>query len=468
MFRYLLDYSKKIYPFHMPGHKLGRLTPLKDINLYNIDTTEVNGTDNLFQANGIIKAAQDRAKSLYGSLDTFFLVNGSTSGILTAISACCKQDGKILISRNCHKSVYNSILINRLTPIYIYPEYISSFGLLGGIDSEKIERALKEYHDISCVVITSPTYEGFTSDIEVISEIVHKYNKILIIDEAHGAHFPFHEKFPKSSIDSGADIVIHSLHKTLPAFTQSALLHVCSRRVDLEKIKEYLSIYQTSSPSYILMSGIDSCLELIEKNGQALFGNLIDNINNFRNKAKDFKNIQLIGNEIIGKYKIKNIDLSKLVIVGKDKSINGNKIEKMLREKYNIQVEMSAVGSLIALSSISDTNEGFENFFSALKEIDLKNDYINSQKFDIINKIRANYSPYEISYMKAEKIPLEASINRISAGFITLYPPGIPIIVPGEVITEEIIINIKKYMENKLNLLGLEQNNIKVVERGNL
>lgn len=472
MHDYLLNYKKKIYPFHMPGHKLGRLAPLKDINLYDIDTTEVQGTDNLHHANGIIKEAQKRAKDLYGSKEAFFLVNGSTSGILAAISACCKQDTKILIARNCHKSVYNSIFINRLTPIYIYPEYIKHLNLLGGINPDKIEKSLMDNDDILCVVITSPTYEGFTSDIEAIAKIAHKYNKILIVDEAHGAHFKFNNSFPKSSLAAGADIVIHSLHKTLPAFTQSALLHVNSKLVNMDKIRKYLSIYQTSSPSYILMSGINSCLELIENHKEELFGDLITNINYFRNKAKDLSRLKILDKELSGKYCIKDIDISKNVIVGKKDYINGNQIDEILREKYNIQVEMSGLRSLTALTSIGDSKEGFDFLLDALKEIDVmknyytKNDYINTEKFDIINNTRIIFNPYEVSHMKSENIPLIESSNRICAEFVTLFPPGIPIIAPGEIITEDIIQNITNYIKSGLNVQKSTDKYILVLERG--
>ncbi len=455
MEKYLKNYSETIYPFHMPGHKLGRLSPLEQMNLYQIDVTEVPGTDNLHQPEGIILKAQERAKKLYNSLDTFFLVNGSSSGLLSAISASCKQDGQILIARNSHKSIYHAIQLNRLDPIYVYPKVIEAYGLLGGIDPEDVRRELHNNPLISCVVLTSPTFEGFTSDIKTIAKIVHENGKILIIDEAHGAHFKFHADFPSSALESGADIVIQSVHKTLPALTQSALLHVNSHRVDLETLKQYLDIYQTSSPSYILMAGIDSCMGWIEKEGSRAFEIFSQNIQAFRGKIHGLKHMMLLDQSFTGQYAIHEIDLSRLVFVGKKGAINGKKVDNILRDTYNIQFEMATLGSLVAISTVADQLEAFENLFRAFSQIDMKNDYINTEKFDIINKSTKVIHPYTASLMKKETVDLKEAKDRISAQFVTLYPPGIPILIPGELITPDIIETLFNYVHNGLTVNGL-------------
>lgn len=463
MEKYLLNYAQNIYPFHMPGHKLGRLSPLDNINLYSIDVTEVEGTDNLHQPEGIIFEAQERAMRLYHSKSTFFLVNGSSAGLLSAISACCKQDGQILIGRNSHKSVYHSLQLNRLDPIYVYPEYIQEFGIFGGIDPKAVQKALGENPNISCVVITSPTFEGFTSDIHTIAEIVHENGKLLIVDEAHGAHFKFHTCFPSSALEGGADIVIQSVHKTLPAFTQSALLHVNSHRVDIDKLRQYLAIYQTSSPSYILMAGIDSCMGWIEKDGPTAFDTFIRSVQNFRNKVQSLNNFRLLGEELIGQYGIQEVDISRLVFVGRNGAISGKKVDQMLRKNHKIQFEMATLGSLVAISTVADSDTAFENLFRAFSEIDKKNDYINGEKFDIISKSTKVIHPYAASQMEKVTVDLKEAKARISGQFVTLYPPGIPLLIPGEIITSDIIEALLHYINNGLTVIGLDRLQLSVV-----
>lgn len=463
MKNHIIDYTQRIYPFHMPGHKSGRISPLRNINLYEIDVTEVEGMDYLYEPSGIIKEAQNRARDFYGSKECFFLVNGSSSGILSAISACCEQDGKILISRNSHKSVYNSILINRLDPIYLYPEYIDEYGLLGGIDPINVEATLTLEPSISCVVITSPSYEGFTLDIKSIADIVHSHNKLLIVDEAHGAHFNLSKKFPNSAIACGADIVIHSLHKTLPAFTQSALLHVNNNNIDIEKLKEYLAIFQTSSPSYILMSNIDSCIKLLNQEGTTLTETYLNNLNTFRKNMIGLSNIKLIGKEVEGRYGINQVDISKLIFVGKDNTINGKAIEKKLREIYNLQIEMSMPGSFLAITSIADDIDGFERLYQALVEVDRENEGLFTKRISAIPSNNKVLTPYLTSQKKQESIYFEEAVNRISAQYITVYPPGIPIIIPGEVLTEDIFNEINDYIKNDIKVLGLENGLLKAV-----
>ncbi|PKM93235.1 MAG: hypothetical protein CVU84_16595 [Firmicutes bacterium HGW-Firmicutes-1] len=460
---HIIDYTQKIYPFHMPGHKLGRIGPLSDVNLYGLDVTEVDGMDYLYEASGMIKEAQNRARDFYGAMESFFLVNGSTGGILSAISTCCRQDGKILISRNSHKSVYNSILINRLDPIYLYPEYIEAYGLVGGIDPRTVETALNEHPDISCVVITSPSYEGFTSDIDSISDIVHKYKKLLIVDEAHGAHFKLSNQFPKSALECGADIVIHSLHKTLPAFTQSAVLHVNNSNVNLEKLREYLSIYQTSSPSYILMTGIDSCIKLLEQDGEALVETYLNNLEVFKEKMKGLNHIKLIGKEFEGHYGIKEVDVSKLIFAGKNVDMNGKSMEKELREVFHLQVEMSMPVSVLAITSIADDLNAFEKLYKALANIDIKEENLSTRRASNINSCCKVDTPFLTSQKQQECILVKDAANRISGQFVTVYPPGIPILIPGERVTEGIIGDIKDYVQNGIKVLGIENGLIKVV-----
>ena len=264
----LIQYNQSsYYPFHMPGHKRNSTLPFPDA--LSIDITEIDGFDNLHDAKNVIKQAMENAAKLYDAEETRFLVNGSTCGILAAICACTKMGDMVLVARNCHKSVYHALYLQKLLPVYLYPQEMQ--GIATEILKEDVEQALRDYPKICAVILVSPTYEGIVSDIAGIAEIVHKFSCTLIVDEAHGAHFGFLEQFPETSVRLGADLVIQSVHKTLPAFTQSALLHIGkekgkkNHRVDKERLYRYLSIFQSSSPSYILMAGIQKSLQIVKE-----------------------------------------------------------------------------------------------------------------------------------------------------------------------------------------------------------
>lgn len=236
--------NDNIYPFHMPGHKQGRALSIDDI--MKIDITEVDGVDNLHNAKEVILESQRLTAKLFGAKETFYLVNGSSCGIIASILTVCSPNDKILVARNCHKSVYSGIIFAGGNPVYIMPEIIDDYNIAGGINVDKLKNIMN--NSIKAVLITSPTYEGFCSDIKTIADIVHSYNSILIVDEAHGAHFKFNDYFPNTALEQGADIVIQSVHKTLPSLTQTALLHIQGNRVDIYKLKQMLSMVQTSSP----------------------------------------------------------------------------------------------------------------------------------------------------------------------------------------------------------------------------
>ena len=278
------------YPFHMPGHKRNMAG---SENPYNIDITEITGFDDLHHADGIIKEAQQRAAKLYGADRCYYLVNGSTCGILSAISATTKKGDKIIVARNCHKSVYHALYLRELQPVYVYPE-VSDYNIQGQIRKEDIQEILEQNTDIKAVIITSPTYDGVVSDIAEIAKLVHAYNIPLIVDEAHGAHFGLDESMPQNAINLGADCVIVSIHKTLPAFTQTALLLVNEGKADCQKIEEFLDIYETSSPSYILMAGIEKCIRVMTENSKELFARLNQNLDGFYKKMQALQKLHVL------------------------------------------------------------------------------------------------------------------------------------------------------------------------------
>jgi len=463
--KYLLDalieyQNTNTYPFHMPGHKRqGQF-----VNPFTIDITEIDGFDNLYHEEGILKEAQERAAALYRSSETHFLVNGSTGGILSAISSCTRTGGKLLMARNCHKAVYHAALLGELEVVYLYPEKESNYNINGEISAAEVERILAEEQDILAVFLTSPTYDGVVSDIKAIAKIAHQYQIPLIVDEAHGAHLSFHSYFPENAIGGGADIVINSLHKTMPAFTQTALLHVNGELVDRERLSMYLSIYQTSSPSYLLMAGIDECIRKITREKETLFADFVKRLDRFYQEAEQWNKIKLVAD-------LPCFDRSKLILSVKDTTINGLILKNKLREKYAIELEMAAGSYALALTSVMDTDEGFERLLQGVTEIDksLQDIGLDTTKseFGIVSQMEKNKCACRISEAVSghgESRLLKQSIGEISTEFLYLYPPGIPLLVPGEVISESLVAQIETYREQGFSLQGLADYQINEVK----
>lgn len=469
LYEALLNYQKSdMYPFHMPGHKRQKE---KFINPFQIDITEIHGFDNLHHAEGILKNIQKRAAALYGSEETYFLINGSTCGILSAVSACTSKRGKILMARNCHKAAYHAVLLRELEAEYIYPEREDTFGINGGIRPETVERVMNRTEDVQAVLITSPTYDGVVSDIKKIAEIVHRKGIPLIVDEAHGAHFGFHPYFPESSVQLGADLVIHSLHKTLPSLTQTALLHVNGNLVNRKKLQMYLDIFQSSSPSYVLMAGMDECIRELTHQGTEEFEELKRNLEVFYKKAEKFSNIKLAGYQIEGKSGIYDFDRSKLILSVKHTGINGSILSDRLREEYHLEMEMAAGTYALALTSIADTKIGFQRLFHALKEIDesLQMDFRKNEKerefvTDFASKNEVVYKICDAVEKSGKKILLCESENEVSREFLYLYPPGIPLLAPGERIEREILMNILRFRQKGYSIQGLADHDAEYIQ----
>ena len=455
------------YPFHMPGHKRNMKNHVLE-EAYHIDITEIEGFDNLHQPEGILLDAQIEAASVFGSRKAFYLINGSTSGILTAIFSVTRPHQKILISRNCHKSVYHALCLRELQPVYLVPEVMDKWNIAKAITPEQINQMLKEDADISAVVITSPTFEGIVADIREIARVVHKFDIPLIVDEAHGAHFSFHPRFPKSAICCGADLIIQSLHKTLPSFTQTALLHINSNRIDDSKVSEYLSYFQTSSPSYLLMSGIQWCIQLLAEKKSELWNDFFLHFDGFMLQMERLTKLQLLTAKVLIDDMQQNkgeerkntdfLDPGKLVISSKNTNMSGKQLYQCLLDHYHLQMEMVAEDYVLAILTMNDTKEGFQRLASALLEIDLKlslneNSVSNTIKtikippsamhlYDAINKEHCT-----IRFLDAE--------GKVTAVSVNLYPPGIPLIVPGEIITKEFIICVQEYISLGLPVQGL-------------
>ena len=448
------------YPFHMPGHKrrlgMGMGDPL------GYDITEIEGFDNLHHPEGILLEAQRRAARLYGAEETHFLVNGSTAGILCAIGACAPS-GRILMARNSHRAAYHALSLNRLEAVWLYPGKFVPEGeteasweeLNGPILAADAEAALEACPDVRAVFITSPTYDGVCSDVAAIARAAHRRGLPLIVDGAHGAHFGMHPLFPENAVRQGADLVIHSLHKTLPAPTQTALLHVQGDRVDRRRLRRLLAVYQTSSPSYVLMAGIDRCVGLLEREKDRLFGELAGHLDWFRRETGNLELLRLP----------KSDDPSKILISAERAGLTGLEIQKFLREEAHLELEMAAGSYALALTSVGDDREGFVRLATALGQLEerLKREKREGKSRKWQSGKFAGYFKNQtaMSISRAEESPqqqvlLEKSLGLISGEYIFRYPPGVPLAVPGERIGSQLLEQILRERDLGYDIQGSE------------
>lgn len=481
-----------MYPYHMPGHKRRHWGRLPE-DMYLRDITEIDGFDDLHQPEALLREVQEHAAALYGAEESFYLINGSTSGILSAVSAALPECGRILMARNCHKSAYHAVYLRNLSVSYLYPPFMREYDIFDGITAVQVEEALKRNPDIDAVLIVSPTYEGRISDIAGIAEAVHARNIPLIVDEAHGAHLGFTKDFAENSCRAGADLVIHSVHKTLPALTQTALLHVNGKRIDRTLLRRFLHIYQSSSPSYLLMASIDNALRYAENAGAAAFAAFAANYRKLLADLSACRYLRFLPLEP------KRQDMGKLLISTKMTNMSGKHLYDLLLTKYHLQLEMAAETYALAMFTVNDAEEGYERLKSALLQIDASLQFaadgkqaagdrmgsagagiavVGGHSAEADSAADAEYSAEtedaaeaicfsetvsvsEVSLARAwdmEKcyVKLQESAGYYAGEFVNLYPPGIPLLVPGERVTLRLVADIQHYLDKGLNVQGLE------------
>ena len=440
--------------FHMPGHK-GKNTLINwGDYIPFIDTTETEGMDNLLDPRGIIQESQELAAKVFGAKYTQYAVNGSTGSIYIALATITKPGDKVLVQRNCHKAVYNAMILNRLNPVYMYPNYNEEYHVMTGLDPKEIDEILSEDDGIKVVVITYPNYYGVCSDLETIANIVHKHKRILMVDEAHGPHMTFSERLPKSALACGADIVIHSTHKTMASFTQTSMIHVGTDRVDLNKLRDRFQLYTTTSPSYLFTASneiataymdteearkklewnIDKCEETIKRL------NAIDRVFVFTGDKED--------KTIFAK------DNTKLLF--RIDGMKGSQVKKQLYKKYNIRLEMTDYYYALALTSLMNEERDYERLIAAVEDLVKTAPYEDITPVSIKLPTPEVIMPiYEAYHSSKKQVELKDSIGKVSATAIIPYPPGVPLVVPGEKITQELYEQITFLMENDIEIVGL-------------
>lgn len=519
--------EKGTYPWHMPGHKRQPLEGPGNFwnGVYAHDFTEAKDLDDMHEPEMFIADSLAEMKKVYGTFATYMLVNGSTSGIMTAIHATCHRGDVILAARNCHKAVYNAICMLELEPEYIVPDYVDMRWLcgmnqamsdkmtdacgkddcetregtdirgegdretpertdvLGDISPDKLERAINtmiaDGRKPSAVIITSPTYEGVISDIRIIAEIAHRYGIYLIVDEAQGAHLNFMEGH-ETAMEQGADIVIESLHKTMPALTQTSLLHVMDPKLD-ERVRRYLQIFQTSSPSYIFMQSMEKAVAF-GANNRAVFVEYGRRLEIFAEKCGNLRNIRLFrpgvnvskNDEGCSACKVFDHDEGRLVFVVRPGTVDGSgqiftgvMLADILADRYGLIVEMASVSYVICISSVVDSVDSYDILFKAIEEIDSGLEYRSivdgSRAMDIISGRRSAVVPGKAWDETSEMVPLELSVGRISGAFVYAYPPGIPVLAPGEIVDEQAVCGIDTMIRSGLNVSGVDDGCIAVL-----
>ena len=481
-----------MYPFHMPGHKR-RTGPEESFmnsctdsftNPFAVDITEIEGFDNLHHPEGILKDSMKWAADVYGADQTYYLINGSTGGILAAVCGSVPRGGRILVSRNCHKSVYHGICLNQLKTSYVYPQEIEGLGIQGGITAEDVDRMLNRYMDTQAVLIVCPTYDGIVSDIEAIARIVHRAGLPLIVDEAHGAHFRYDAMFPVSALDLGADVVIQSVHKTLPSLTQTALLHIkCNRPdggcyADRERIDRYIHMVQSSSPSYVLMASIENSIYQMEQTDTAPYGKQLHRL---RRRLGQMRHLRLADTGLIGQAGIRDLDISKIVVSTRGTCLypavdgltgfTGAHLDDILRREYHLEMEMCGADYVTAITTVMDSGEGLERLGDALTRIDTQltdagykpDGRSGNQKSVYSMRCDTVMSMGEAMEEKMASVGLEDSAGCISGEFVYIYPPGIPIVAPGEWISRPILEVILEYRDKGLPVQGPADQSLRTI-----
>jgi len=447
---------------HMPGHKGGRFKLIDD--LYKVDVTEVAETDHLYDAEGILAESMARLSDFYGSKRSIYLVNGSTVGILSALGGLHKAHDAILVARNCHHSVYSGLIMYQLKPTYIYPK-ITQWGLLGGIDPEEVRKALAANPEIVSFIMTSPTYDGFISDIRKIKALCDRYNVVLIVDEAHGAHLPYSHDLPESALASRPGVVIHSVHKTLPVITGASLLHMNLAEEEEKSVLKVLARLQTSSPSYIMMAQMDACVQVLGNNEQ-MWKEHLENIDNLNKSLKKMKRLYALTDYVDIREGIIAHDPAKSLIISRGTVDNGWELSKRLRETFKIQMELEDGLHMLGIITLADSKKALKNYGRALLKLDkkTKKNINKGQVYAYSKQPLIQLQPYQAEDQETVEVSLDQAIDQVSATMITPYPPGIPVIVPGEVITADLIEEIQAWLEQGMDVLGIVNGKIDVIK----
>lgn len=445
--------SKDMAAFHTPGHKQGRGAPADLVDLcgeqaLRIDLCELPEVDALYNASGVIKEAQELAAEAYGADASFFLVNGSTTGNIVMIVSACDPGDTLLVPRNAHKSALSALILSGARPAYMRPPWDADLGVSGAVTPGEVERALEENPRAKAVFIVSPTYFGGAADLARIAALCHARGVPLMVDEAHGPHLHFHPDLPASALSSGADMVVQSTHKIISGMTQASLLHIKkSPRTNLARARKTLELIQSTSPSYLLMASLDAARRQMALHGEALLGRTIELAEEGRRRIAAIPGVRVFGRERRGQPALFDLDVTKLTINVTGLGITGFEARRRLNEEHGVQAEMATLHNVLLIVTIGNTIDDINRTtraFEALCEDAIRRGTFGEPppgvRLSPPHALPAvELSPREAFFAEPARVPFERSEGCISAELVAPYPPGIPILAPGEVISAEAI-----------------------------
>ncbi|MFA7127401.1 MAG: aminotransferase class I/II-fold pyridoxal phosphate-dependent enzyme [Bacilli bacterium] len=473
-FTKLKDYGVSgVTPFDLPGHKLGRvkndLSDFIGLNTFLLDSNSPIGLDSLAKPTGVIKEAQALFAEACGADRCYFLTNGTSSGNIAMIMSTCNADDKIILPRNVHKSVINGLILSGAWPVFIKPEIDRDFGITMGVTFESVKETIDANPDAVAILIINPTYFGNVSDLESICNYAHEHNMVVLVDEAHGSQFYFCDKLPLGAIQAGADICATSIHKTGGSLTQSSVILAQGRRVDFTKLRSTLNILQSTSSSALLLASLDVARKTLHFEGQKRIEKIIEMAAKTRERLAEIPGLKVMDKEHLQETGRFSYDETKIVVKVSDLGLSGFEVFQKMRKKYNIQLELAETHSILCVLSMGTTKDDLENLCDAFE--DLSRQFYKPHRR--LGKIRFDYQlpeayarPRDAYHAPKLYVSLQDSINEISAESIMIYPPGIPLVIPGELITEEVVNNINYYLKKGSTLLSdLEDGRVKIINK---
>jgi arginine decarboxylase len=457
----------RVVPFDVPGHKHGRGNPELAMFLgeqcVSIDVNSMKPLDNLCHPVSVIREAELLVADAFGAAHAFLMVGGTTSSVQSMVLSTCKRGDKIILPRNVHRSVINALVLCGAVPVYVNPEVDRNLGISLGMKREQVASAIAENPDAVAVLVNNPTYYGICSDLRAIVKLAHDANMLCLVDEAHGTHFYFGENMPVSAMQAGADMAAVSMHKSGGSLTQSSLLLV-GEKINPGHVRQIINLTQTTSGSYLLMSSLDISRRNLALRGKSIFAKVVEMAEYAREEINSIGGYYAFGNELINRNSIFAFDPTKLSIHTRDIGLAGIEVYDILRDEYDIQIEFGDIGNVLAYLSIGDRPQEVERLVSALAEIRrryqkdpaglLSQEYIDP---DVVA------SPQEAFYAKKKSLPIGESVDCVCSEFVMCYPPGIPILAPGERITKEILDYIQYAKIKGCSLTGPEDPDIQYI-----
>lgn len=463
-------------PFDVPGHKMGRvgndLSDYLGIKLFQADVNAPIGIDNLYKGTGVIYEAEALMADAYNADKAIFLINGTTSGIMMMIMGCVYSGEKLILPRNVHKSAINGLIVSGAIPVFVEPDYDNELGIANGTSVDNYVEAMDENPDAVAIFVINPTYFGVCTDLERVVKEAHKRNMIVMVDEAHGGHFCFHDELPKSAMEANADISALSIHKTCGSLTQSSALLIKNGRVDYNRIRKAYTMFGSTSPSHILLASLDASRKKMALEGKKILTNCIKLCDYARKKLNSISGISVLDSSYCGKEKSGRyaFDCTRLVIRVDGLEKSGFQVYKEIRKNYNIQLELAETYLVLAILTIGSTKEDVDRLISAFIDMSKKS-YQKGQRHRLPN-LKYDYAdiailPREAYFSDFKVVPIAQAEGKISCESVMIYPPGIPMLIPGEKITKNIIDIYKYYQKSKGTIMcDSEVGYIKIVDKG--